>query len=326
MQDNRYATDQGTMEAGKVFADNSISSGLTADEELEPVGLIACWGKLPIVVADAIRRTGRKVYCLGLHEHADPKLAEYCHEFRFMGLGRFGAAMRYFKRRGIRQVTMAGKIHKVNLFKPWLLVRHFPDLRTIRMFLPHFFTGRRDNKDDSLLGTVCDGFLREGIEMVPATDFAPELLVKEGQLTRRIPTEAQWKDIRFGWELAKTLGRLDCGQSVAVKKQAVLALEAIEGTDQCIRRAGTLCRSGDFVVVKTAKPNQDMRFDVPTIGIGTLETMVEAGARVLAVEADQTIFLDQDVLIDYANQHKLIIVSCSESVLLENSQPDQIPA
>ena len=135
---------------------------------------------------------------------------------------------------------------------------------------------------------------REGIRFAPPTDYAPELLVKAGQLTRRGPTAWQQKDIEFGWQMAKEMGRLDIGQSVAVKDQAVLAVEAVEGTDECIRRAGALCRAGGFTVVKVAKPQQDMRFDVPTIGLGTLETMHAAGGKVLAVEAGRTIFLDQD--------------------------------
>ncbi|MHC4179732.1 MAG: LpxI family protein, partial [Planctomycetota bacterium] len=175
--------------------------------------------------------------------------------------------------------------------------------------IPHFITRRKDCRDDTLLTAIVDEFGCEGIRFAPATDFAPELLAAEGQLTRRGPSAWQWKDIEFGWQIAKELGRLDIGQSVAVKDQAVLAVEAVEGTDQCIRRAGSLCTAGGFTVVKVAKPQQDMRFDVPTIGRGTLETMVESGGRVLAVEAERTIILDQAELIDFSNRNKLIIVT-----------------
>ena len=135
------------------------------------------------------------------------------------------------------------------------------------MFLPHFWTRKKDCRDDSLLRAIVDEFAAEGIRFAPATDYAPELLVGQGQLTRRGPTAWQQKDIEFGWKMAKEMGRLDIGQSVAVKDQAVLAVEAVEGTDECIRRAGELCRAGGFTVVKVAKPQQDMRFDVPTIGL-----------------------------------------------------------
>jgi len=273
------------------------------------VGLMAGWGDYPLVVARAMRRQGLYTCCLGVVGHADPRLAEVCDDFRWIGLARCGRAIRYFKQHGITEVTMAGKIFKVRLFKRGGWLRHLPDLRTVRMFIPHFWTRRKDCKDDTLLNAVVDEFASEGIHFGPATDYAPELLIGHGQLTRRKPSENQLKDIEFGWQIAKELGRLDVGQSVAVKNQAVLAMEAIEGTDQCIRRAGTLCPSGGFTVVKTAKPQQDMRFDVPTVGMKTLKTMVEAGARVLAVEADRTIVLDRQELIDFADSKGLIIVA-----------------
>ena len=277
--------------------------------QVRRVGLIAGWGRYPLVVAKALQAQGYQVYCLGVIGEADPALAEVCHELKWSGPARFGGAIRYFKRRGITQATMAGKIHKVNLFRPRRWLRYLPDLRTLRMFIPHFLTRRKDCRDDTLLLAIVDEFAAEGIRFAPATDYAPELLAAEGQLTSRGPSAWQWKDIEFGWRIAKELGRLDVGQSVAVKDQAVLALEAVEGTDQCIRRAGELCGAGGFTVVKVAKPQQDMRFDVPTIGRGTLETMVEAGGRVLAVETGRTIILDQRELIDFANQNKLIVVT-----------------
>jgi DUF1009 family protein len=271
--------------------------------------LLAGWGRYPIVVAQALRARGCRTYCLGVIDHADPALAEVCDEFQWVGMGKLSQALRFFKRHRVRDATMLGKIHKVVLFKRGRWLRHLPDLRTIRIFIPHYITRRKDCKDDSLLGTVVNAFAAYGIRFGPATDYVPELLVKSGQLTHLGPSAWQWKDIQFGWRIAKEMGRLDIGQSVAVTDQAVLAIEAIEGTDQCIRRAGTLCPAGGFVVVKVAKPQQDMRFDVPTIGLGTLQTMVEAGAKVLAIEAERTILLDQAEAIAFANSHKLIIVA-----------------
>jgi hypothetical protein len=271
--------------------------------------MLAGWGRYPLLVAAALRRQGYETYCQAVIGHADPRLAEVCDHFRWSGLAKFGSAIRYFRRHGVTEATMVGKIHKVVLFQPWAWLRHLPDLRTIRMFIPHFFTRRKDCKDDTLLGAIADEFARQGIRFAPATDFAPELLVRPGQLTRRGPSAWQWKDIAFGWTIAKELGRLDIGQSVAVKNQAVLAVEAVEGTDQCIRRAGELCRAGGFTVVKVAKPQQDMRFDVPTIGLGTLETLFQSGGRMLAVEAARTIILDELEVLDFADRHKLIIVA-----------------
>lgn len=279
------------------------------------VGLLAGWGNYPLVVAEALRAQGHQTYCLGVIGHADPRLADVCHDFRWSGLAKFGRAIRYFRRHGVTEVMMAGKIHKVELFQPWRWFRHLPDWRTIRMFVPHFLTRRKDCRDDTLLTAVCDEFAREGIRFGPPTDYAPNLLVRRGQLSSRGPTAWQQKDIAFGWRMAREMGRLDIGQSVVVKDQAVLAVEAVEGTDQCIRRAGALCRAGGFTVVKVAKPQQDMRFDVPTIGLGTLQSVVDAGGRVLAIEAGRTIVLDEPTVVAFADRHKLVLVALDESDL-----------
>src|SRR5262249_22461344 len=162
---------------------------------------------------------------------------------------------------------------------------------------------------DTLLLAVIREFERDNLIFESALKYCSELLVKHGFLTRRKPTPAQWKDINFGWELAKEMGRLDVGQSVMIKDTAVLAIEAIEGTENGIRRAGELCRKGGFTVVKVAKPSQDMRFDVPTIGMQTIHTMHESGAKVLAVESDKTIILDQEAVLRLAEQYGISLVA-----------------
>jgi DUF1009 family protein len=279
----------------------------------QKVGLLAGWGRYPILVAEELRRQGHQTFCLGVKEHADPRLAAICDHYEPVGLGKLGRAIRYFNRHEVRDVTMAGKIHKFKLFQPWMWMKHFPDYRTARRFAQHFLYSTRDRKDDTLLLAVIDEFALDGIRFAPATDFVPELLVKLGNLSRRVPSRTERLDIEFGWNVAKELGRFDIGQCVAVKGKATLAVEAIEGTDKCIERAGDLCRAGGFTLVKVAKPQQDMRFDVPTIGLGTLETMVRAGASCLAVEAGRTIILDQQSTIDYANRHGLAIVALDAS-------------
>jgi DUF1009 family protein len=189
-----------------------------------------------------------------------------------------------------------------------------------------FLTRKKDCKDDTLLSTVVNAFGENGIQLLPGTNFAPDLLVKRQKLTRRGPNAAEWKDICFGWQLAKEMGRLDVGQSVCVRNQAVLAVEAIEGTDECIRRAGSLSPAKSFVVVKVAKPQQDMRFDVPTFGLLTLQTMYESGARALAIEADRTIFIDKQDVVDFANQHNIVIVSIhAEDIRREKSPFAEFP-
>jgi len=285
-----------------------------ADKSMR-IGLLAAWGDYPVSVARALRESGYAVFCLGVKGHANRAALEpLCDSYQSIGIGRLSAALRYFEKHSVQRATMAGKFHKTLLYRPWVWLRHLPDWAAIRHFFPYFANprwsrNRKDRRDDTLLGAVVDAFAKRDIHFVPATDYAPELLVESGQLTRCGLTLSQKDDVFFGWDLAKEMGRLDIGQSVAVKGQAVLAVEAIEGTDECIRRAGTLCPSGEFTVVKVAKPHQDMRFDVPTIGLGTVQSLVEAGGRVLAIEAKKTIIVGQDELIAFADRHKLVIVA-----------------
>lgn len=289
--------------------------------EARKMGLIAGWGNFPLAVARALKRQDYAVYCLGIRDHADPALAEICDDFRLVGIAKLGAHIRYFQRQGVDRATMAGKIFKARmLFHPLGWIRHLPDWRCCRTFYPHFLTRTRDRRDDTLMTALIDAYAQDGISFAPPTDFAPELLVKLGPLTARPPTANQWKDIRFGWHLAKELGRLDVGQSVVIKGQVAVAVEAVEGTDACIRRAGELCPQGGFTVVKVAKPQQDMRFDVPTIGLGTLRAMVAAGGQVLAVEAGKTIIVDEADVIRFAHQQRLTVVAVDPAQLADQQQ------
>jgi UDP-2,3-diacylglucosamine hydrolase len=214
--------------------------------------------------------------------------------------------IRAFRRRGVREVVMAGKVTKNVMYTPWRFLQLWPDYRMLHMW---YRTCRADKRDDSILLGVIAEFARDGISFSSALDYCPELLVKEGLLTRRAPTSAELCDIEFGWMLAKEMGRLDIGQSVAVKERAALAVEAIEGTDRCIERAGGLCRAGGWTLVKVAKPQQDMRFDVPTIGTSTIENLHKARARVLAIEAGMTIVIDQPEVVELANRYGLTIIA-----------------
>lgn len=290
-----------------------------ADSAPPRVGLLAGWGRYPIVVAGALRRQGFAVHCLGVEGHADPALPALCASYETIGMGKIGRAIRYFRRHGVERATMAGKFQKTLLFQPGMWYRHLPDWRAIKRFYPHFFLARKDRKDDTLLKALADEFALDGIRFEPATDYVPELLVRYGQLTIRGPSAAQRRDIEFGWQVAKELGRLDIGQSVAVMDRATLAVEAIEGTDACIARAGALCHGGAFTLVKVAKPQQDMRFDVPTIGLGTVESLVRSGGRVLAIEAGRTIIIDEEQVIDVANRNEVAIVALEKSDQIDNN-------
>lgn len=276
------------------------------DGEHHRVGLLAGGGRFPLLFAEAARRKGLAVVGVGVKEEASPELERTCDEFYWAGIARMGRMIRLFKRAGIDRVVMAGKLTKSLLFTPGRVLHFLPDWRAVHCW---FTYARCDKKDDTLLLAVVQEFGRDGIQFDSALDFCPELLVERGCLTRRRPSPAQWKDITFGWSLAKEMGRLDVGQSVVVKEEAVLAVEAIEGTDRTIQRAGEFCPSGGFTVVKVAKPQQDRRFDVPTIGTNTIHTIHQAGGRVLAVEAGQTIVLDQDQVVELADQYGMCVVA-----------------
>ncbi|HET6883323.1 MAG TPA: UDP-2,3-diacylglucosamine diphosphatase LpxI [Pirellulales bacterium] len=294
---------------GRLPADRGRLAATSPAASAERVGLMAGWGRYPLVIAEAMTRQGFDVYCLGVKGHADPALAQICAGFDWIGLGKVGHASRFLVRHGVSRAVVAGKIHKHLLFQPRVVFKHLPDWRTFCAFYQHFLLKRRDLRDDTLMTKLLNIFARDGITFFPPTDFAPELLVKYGQLTRRGPSDAQWRDIEFGCRLAKEIGRLDVGQSVAIKGETALAVEAVEGTDQCIRRAGELCKQGGFTVVKMAKPQQDMRFDVPTVGLLTLETMHAARATCLAVEAGKTIVVDEAEVVRFANEHGIAIVA-----------------
>ncbi len=274
------------------------------------IGLLAGYGRFPILFAEAARRAGLEVVCVAVRHEASPELASVVSSLRWAGIAKLGKMIRTFRRAGVREVVMAGKVHKAQIYAPWRALRFLPDWRFIRAFLS---ANRRDNKDDSMLMLVVNEFNRDGIRVVSALDFCPELLVKPGCPTRRQPTKRELQDIEFGWTMAKEMGRLDVGQTVVVKERATIAVEAIEGTDRAILRAGELCPSGGFTVVKVAKPQQDMRFDVPTIGPDTIETLHRAGAGLLAVEADRTILLDEAETIRLADRYGIALVAVRDA-------------
>jgi UDP-2,3-diacylglucosamine hydrolase len=280
--------------------------------ESKRIGLLAAWGRYPLLVAEALRRQDYHVSCVGVVDMADPALRAICQDFEWIGWCSLGRAIRFFQRCGVEQATMAGKFHKTVIYQPRVWWRHRPDWTFLKTFYHYFITHKRDNKDDTLLGVLTDAFAAEGITFHPATDFAPELLVPAGQIAGKPLSASQQADIEFGWDIAKQMGGLDIGQSICVKDRAVIAVEAIEGTDACILRAGELCRKGGFTIIKVAKPQQDMRFDVPTIGVRTLRTMLGAGAKVLAVEGGRTILLDDEEFRQFAAQHNLTVVALNQ--------------
>ena len=290
------------------------AADIMALEQSPPMrlGPLAGAGEFPIRFARAARNAGHYVYGLGVAGMASDELYDACDEFRYAPLARFGKAIRLFRRAQVKRIIMAGKIEKTVLFHPFRWLRLMPDWRTIHMWVRY---ASKNKKDDTLLLAVIREFERDGLIFDSALKYCPELLVKHGFLTQRRPTPTQWKDIRFGWDLAREMGRLDIGQTVVVNDTAVIAVEAIEGTDRCIRRAGELCRRGGFTVVKVAKPRQDMRFDVPTVGMDTIRTMHESGGKVLAIEAGMTIIISPQEVAALADKFGITIVAVNAEEL-----------
>ena len=262
-----------------------------------PLGLVAGGGQFPLLCARAARRQGRGIVAVAHKGETDPLLSEEVDQIEWVYLGQLGKLIKTLKKAGASEAIFAGSITKTRIFKD---VR--PDLRAINLWR------RLDNRlDDGILRSIAAELEQEGIRILPSTILLKELLVPSGVLTRCKPSKSQWEDIHFGWELAREIGRLDIGQCLVVKDRAVLAVEAIEGTDQTIRRGGQLGGPG-AVVIKVCKPTQDTRFDLPSVGVGTIEQIIRVKASVLAVEAGRTLFFDRDSTIDLANRSSIAVV------------------
>ena len=287
-----------------------LSIGPMNDEAKQPVGLIAGWGRFPVLVAEALMRKGHPVFCVALQGLADPALEYYCDNVRWLGVAKLGGHIRYFRRNHVHHVTMAGKLFKAELlFHGSVILKNWPDWECVRTFAPHFIFRKQDTRDDSLLTAVTNAYSRAKMNVIAATDFAPDLLVKQGSLTSRRPSAGQWSDIQFGWQIAKMMGGLDIGQAITVRNGTVIAVEAVEGTDACIARSGKLCKKGGWTLIKVSKPNQDMRFDVPTIGPLTIQQVADAGGSAIAIEAGKTIVVDQHQTIQLAEKLGISLIA-----------------
>ena len=273
----------------------------------EPIGLLAGSGRFPIVFAEKARQLGRSVVCVGINGEASRELAGLVDRFHWCRPLRLNRMIRTFRKEGVNEVVMAGKVQKTGLYSPFWFFNLLPDWRALKTL--YRITREKDNRDDTLLLGLIDEFAKDGLRFASALDYCPELLVKNGTLTRRGPSANELDDVEFGWTMAREMGRLDIGQSVVVKSKAVLAVEAIEGTDRAILRAGELCKKGGFVVVKVAKPRQDMRFDVPTVGVTTIESIHKAGGRVLAIETGRTIILDEIQTLALADRLGITVIA-----------------
>jgi hypothetical protein len=267
-------------------------------EERDIIGLIAGGGRFPLMVASSVRKRGARVVAVAHLGDTDPALADVVDKITWIKLGQLGKLISSFKKDGVRKALMAGTITKRRMFGK---VR--PDLKGLSLFSRIAIL-----HDDGILRALATELAKEGVEIISSTYYLPELLAPKGCLTKKRPGRKQEEDILFGWKVAKELGRLDVGQCVVVRDKTVLALEAIEGTDETIKRGGMIAGK-DAIIVKVSKPNQDLRFDVPSVGIETIRVMSEVKASVLAVEAGKTLIFDRPEMLEYADRLGISIVA-----------------
>lgn len=259
------------------------------------------------MVLRGAKQAGLRVVVVGLHSCCDQSLFKDADAFYEAGVARLGRWIRIFRKERAFQAVMAGRVRKTRMLdrSPWRQwLAYLPDWTSIKVW----YFGAKDRRNDNLLRAVADEMRRKGVELIDSTAYCQDAMAVEGILGDRGLTPGQAADADLGWTVAKEMGRLDVGQAVAVKDKDIVAIEAIEGTDAMIVRAGELCRSGGWTLVKVAKPNQDMRFDVPTIGPGTIKGLAKARAAAVVVEAGKTLLLAREETLALANQHGIAVI------------------
>ncbi|MHC4424189.1 MAG: LpxI family protein [Planctomycetota bacterium] len=275
------------------------------------LGLIAGGGRLPLIVAAGAKKAQLKVICVGLGNNAEPSLADEVDVFYRVALARPGAWIRKLRKHGVTSTVMVGQVAKSQLFTPWRILRYLPDWRALRIY---YWRLRGKNKlTDSLLCAIADELASGGIVLENSMTYCKEHMATAGVMTQTQLRLSVKDDIEFGWQIVKKLGELDIGQAIAVKEREVIAVEAIEGTAEMIVRAGQFCKAGGWILIKTSKPNQDQRFDVPCVGPDTIRSLAKNGAKCLVVEADKTMILDKPQTIELANQLGIGIVGVKSS-------------
>ncbi len=272
---------------------------------MTPLGLIAGEGIFPLLVARGARAAGRRVVCVGIAGNASAELRKECDEFHWVGVSRLGRWISRLRSAGCTEAIMVGRVQKTTMYTPFVLLRYIPDLRTARVWL---FRLRNDKRPNAVLHAVIDELGSSGITLIDSTRYCTDQLAGVGVLTRRQPSEDQWNDIRFGWNICKQISTMDIGQSIAVRDRDVIAVEALEGTNAMIERAGGLCKVGGWTLIKVANKDQDMRADVPTIGTTTIEKLAAANASCIVLEAEKTIILEKQKVLEMADRYKIVIV------------------
>lgn len=268
---------------------------------MNKIGLLAGIGRLPVEFARAASGMGVHVIAIGMLPEVDPELAHSVPLYEQIHIAKLDRIFKVLKRENVKQVTLLGKINKELVYAH----RELPDFRVLKIF-----ARLKNFSDDTVTLALVEELASEGITVLDQTELLRPLMPESGLLSKRGPTNQELADMRFGLKMAKSIGGLDIGQTVVVKNRAVIAVEAIEGTDACIRRGGQLGRGG-VTVAKSAKPKQDLRFDVPGVGPDTIDSMIAAGATALVIEAGRTLLVDRELTVEKANQHGISIVAMS---------------
>lgn len=260
-------------------------------------GLIAGNGQFPFLVLEGACKAGVSLAVVAIKEETDPRIDEIADNVIWVGIGQLGKMIAFFQDQDVEKVIMAGQVKHVQIFSGAM-----PDLRMVKMLwnLP-----RRNT--DALIGGVVDELAKEGVELIDSTYFIQDQLAPEGVLTKRTPSDTEHENIEYGLQIADEIARLDLGQTIVVRAKACVAIEAMEGTDATIKRAGELA-NGKLTVIKVAKPIQDMRFDVPVVGVPTIKAMIDAGATCLSITARKTLIFDREEMVKLANANKICIV------------------
>jgi len=275
-----------------------------------PIGLIAGQGALPVIVARGMRAAGRRVCCIGLADQFVPELPALCDDFAEAGVVQLGKWLRLARRFGVREAVMVGRVSKARMHDPLRIFRQLPDWRAFNLWYRKL---RHDRRSATLLTALAEDLAKEGLVLIDSTTFIPDHMASEGVMTRRAPTAEQESDIAFGWPLLKQVGSLDIGQSIAVREKDVIAVEAVEGTDSMIGRAGELCRRKGWTLLKTARPGHDMRADVPTIGVSTIEKMHAAGGGCIAIGVGRVILVDRPAVLAAADRLGIAMVGVRDA-------------
>lgn len=278
----------------------------TSRKKVDVLGLIAGEGRLPFLVAAGAKQAGLKVICVYLADNAGRSLANEVDVFYKVAVARPGAWMRKLRKHSANRTIMVGRVAKSRLYTPWRILRYLPDWRAFRIY--YWRLRGKDRLDDSFLSALADELASGGIVLENSIMYCKEHMATAGVMTKRPPSTSIEDDIEFGWPIVKKLGELDIGQAIVVKEREVIAVEAMEGTAEMIKRAGQFCKSGGWTLIKTSKPGQDMRFDVPCVGPDTIRSLAENGGKCLVVEADKTIIIDKPETIELADKLGITIL------------------